>query len=387
MMRIKPTVQIALALVFVTCAMLVLINSMFQVFPNPDAEIMRARTAFAQTVAAEAATLAQQDTKLLEQTLEGIRERNPGVRSVGVRRQDKGLVAQTAQHEKAWGEGAGENSVLTHISVPLTAGAQGWGSVEVSFVPEQRTLLERVGRQPLWITLLCVIPMGLFLYWVYMKRALVHLDPTAVIPQRVRVAFNVMTEGVAVLDRQGRILLANNALRALQSDESIDPVGKTLSSLSWLAPGLPADASEHPWNGAMRDGKSVTNQWIELHAAGGPSRTLVVNCAPIADHKGAVRGCLATFDDLTELHQANEQLSKTLTELQSSQEQIELKNRELEHLATHDVADRLPDPSRVLRPHDAGVRACPSTAHAARVRGARCRPIQVDQRYVRPCRG
>jgi PAS domain S-box-containing protein len=338
-------------------------------------------------VAAEAATLAQQDTKLLERTLEGIRERNAGVRSVGVRRQDKGLVAQTAQHEKAWGEGAGENSVLTHISVPLTAGAQGWGSVEVSFVPEQRTLLERVGRQPLWITLLCVIPMGLFLYWVYMKRALVHLDPTAVIPQRVRVAFNVMTEGVAVLDRQGRILLANNALRALQSDESIDPVGKTLSSLSWLAPGLPADASEHPWNGAMRGGKSVTNQWIELHAAGGPSRTLVVNCAPIADHKGAVRGCLATFDDLTELHQANEQLSKTLTELQSSQEQIELKNRELEHLATHDVADRLPDPSRVLRPHDAGVRACPSTAHAARVRGARCRPIQVDQRYVRPCRG
>jgi len=109
MMRIKPTVQIALALVFVTCAMLVLINSMFQVFPNPDAEIMRARTAFAQTVAAEAATLAQQDTKLLEQTLEGIRERNPGVRSVGVRRQDTGLVAQTAQHEKAWGEGEGEN--------------------------------------------------------------------------------------------------------------------------------------------------------------------------------------------------------------------------------------------------------------------------------------
>ena len=38
MMRIKPTVQIALALVFVTCAMLVLINSMFQVFPDPDAE-------------------------------------------------------------------------------------------------------------------------------------------------------------------------------------------------------------------------------------------------------------------------------------------------------------------------------------------------------------
>jgi len=50
-----------------------------------------------------------------------------------------------------------------------------------------------------------------------------------------------------------------------------------------------------------------------------------------------VRGCLATFDDHTELHLANERLSQTLTELQSSQEEIERKNRELEHLASHDV--------------------------------------------------
>ena len=337
MMRIKPTVQIALALVFVTCAMLVLIDSMFQVFPDPDAQIARARTAFAQTVAAEAAALVQRDAKLLEQTLVGIRERNPSVRSLAVRRQDNTLMAQAGEHDKAWGEASAAGSALTHISVPLAAGAERWGSVEVSFVPEQQTLFERVTRQPLWVTLLCVIPLGLFFYWVYMKRALVHLDPTSVIPQRVRLAFNVMTEGVAVLDRQGRILLANDALQALQGGEPFDPVGKALSSLSWLASGLPADASEHPWHCAMREGRSITNHWIELHQASAASRKLVVNCAPIGDDKGKVRGCLATFDDLSELHHANEQLSKTLTELQASQEQIQLKNRELEHLASHDV--------------------------------------------------
>src|SRR5262249_4078769 len=59
-MPISPTLQIAFALVFVTCALLVLIDSMFQVFPDPDAETMRVRTALAQSVAGQAAATAQQ---------------------------------------------------------------------------------------------------------------------------------------------------------------------------------------------------------------------------------------------------------------------------------------------------------------------------------------
>ena len=84
-------------------------------------------------------------------------------------------------------------------------------------------------------------------YWVYLRRALVYLDPTAVIPERVQLAFDVMTEGVVVLDRAGRVLLANSAFRALPGDDAVDPVGKPLSTLPWLAAGLAAEAAEHPW--------------------------------------------------------------------------------------------------------------------------------------------
>jgi len=269
MKRITPTLQIALALVFVTCAMLVLIDSIFQVFPDPDVQTMRVRTALAQTVAAQAATLAQQgDQPALEQMLTALREQNSGVRSMAVRRVDGTVVAQTGDHGAVWGDTAGEGSSLAQVIVPLASGSERWGRVEVAFAPDERTAAARALRHPRWITLLAIIPLGLLFFWVYMKRALVHLDRTAVIPQRVRLAFNVMTEGVAVLDRQGRVLLANNALHVLQADESLDPVGKALSALPWLAPSLPADATEHPWNVAMREARSITNHWIELCAAG-----------------------------------------------------------------------------------------------------------------------
>ncbi len=338
MTRIAPTLQIAFALVFITCAMLVLIDSLFQVFPDPDAQTMRVRTALAQTVAVQAATLAQRrDPRTLEQMLAAVREQNASVRSLAVRRADETLIAEAGDHAKVWAEAAGEEAAFAHVVVPLSSGSDRWGHVEIAFVPDARSFIARALHHPRWIVLLSIVPLGLLLFWVYMKRALVHLDPAAVIPQRVRVAFNVMTEGVAVLDHRGRVLLVNNALQGLHANASVDPIGKALSTLPWLAPSLAADPREHPWNVAMREGKSITNSAIELRNEDATGRKVAVNCAPILDDRGAVRGCLATFDDVTELHLANQQLSATLIELQASQQEIERKNRELEHLATHDV--------------------------------------------------
>ena len=338
MIRITPTLQIAFALVFITCAMLVLIDSLFQVFPDPDAQAMRVRTALAHTVAAQAATLAQQrDVRTLEQMLAAVRKQNMSVRSLAVRRADETVVAQAGDHAKAWAEAVGEESTLTNVIVPLSSGSDHWGRVEVAFVPDARSFLARALHHPRSIVLLSIVPLGLLLFWVYMKRALLHLDPAAVIPHRVRLAFNVMTEGVAVLDHRGRVLLVNDALHGLHADASVDPIGKALSALPWLAPSLAADPREHPWNPAIREGKSITNYAIELRNGDTAGRKVAVNCAPILDERGAVRGCLATFDDITELHLANQQLSATLVELQASQQEIERKNSELEHLATHDV--------------------------------------------------
>jgi diguanylate cyclase (GGDEF)-like protein len=170
-----------------------------------------------------------------------------------------------------------------------------------------------------------------------LRRALVHLDPTAVIPERVQLAFDVMTEGVVVLDREGRVLLANSTFRALPGEAAIDPVGKPLSALPWLAAGLPSEPTEHPWSRTIKDGTPIMGRAIEIETSDARGKRLTVNCAPIADTRGVVRGCLVTIGDLTELHLANARLSEALAELSASRDQIYRKSIELERLATRDT--------------------------------------------------
>jgi diguanylate cyclase (GGDEF)-like protein len=336
-MRIRPTVQMSLGIALLTGAVLLVVDLLFGVFTDPDVQLMQVRKALAESTATQAAVLLERgDHKALALTLERIREQDPSIRSVAVRRADRVLL-QSGNHKEAWSELDGDRSTLTQLLVPLGVGSERWGSFEIAYVPDQRSALQRAFRHPLWVTLMAVALLGTLLYWQYIRRALVHLDPKAVIPERVRLAFDVMTEGVVVLDSRGRVLLANSAFRALPEDAPAEPVGKHLSELPWLAAGLPADAAEHPWMRAMQAGQPVMDCGIEVASSAETGKKLVVNCAPITDPRGAVRGCVATFDDLTALHMANERLSDALAELRRSRDEIAQKNVELEHMATHDV--------------------------------------------------
>jgi diguanylate cyclase (GGDEF)-like protein len=62
----------------------------------------------------------------------------------------------------------------------------------------------------------------------------------------------------------------------------------------------------------------------------------VMNCSPIVDNIGRSRGCLATFDDVTELEEKNAALQKALDELEASREKIEEQNKELAVMAARD---------------------------------------------------
>jgi diguanylate cyclase (GGDEF)-like protein len=65
----------------------------------------------------------------------------------------------------------------------------------------------------------------------------------------------------------------------------------------------------------LHDGKPVMDLAIEVTPSSDAKKKLVINCAPISDPRGAVRGCVVTFDDLTQVHLANERLQAALTEL------------------------------------------------------------------------
>ena len=42
---------------------------------------------------------------------------------------------------------------------------------------------------------------------------------------------------------------------------------------------------------------------------------MIVNCSPITDDQGRVRGCLVTFDNVAVIHRKNEEMGQMLDQL------------------------------------------------------------------------
>jgi len=332
----SPLVQMTLALVALTGTLLMLADLFFGVLSNRDVETMRARKQIGESLAVQAAALMERDEReLLQRTLASVLERSAEIRSLAIRRADGQVVMQLGNHQDVWRESAGERSTINQVAVPLNSSAGRWGQFEIAFRGHTGNAIVRWLSEPMVLVLVFMSTVGAVAFGLYLRRVLQHLDPASVIPDRVQGAFDTMSEGVVVLDTRGRVLLTNKAFRALNDDAGAVRTGAALSALPWLAPCLPADPADHPWARAMNERTAVTGLTLDVGAAG-RARRLIVNCAPIADPGGAARGCLATFNDMTELHHANAQLRDTLEQLTTSKAMIELKNQELHRMATRD---------------------------------------------------
>ena len=173
-------------------------------------------------------------------------------------------------------------------------------------------------------------------YFLVLRRSLRALDPAAVIPDRVRMVMDSLVEGVIVMDESQNILLANRAF----GEELAVPVeqltGKAAHLFNWRSADTGGAPEELPWVQAMRTRAAVAGQSLALRSADDSVRTFAVNCTPVFDPGGRVRGAFASFDDVTQLQKQNSELQATLSELQASHESVERSNVELQYLATRD---------------------------------------------------
>ena len=177
---------------------------------------------------------------------------------------------------------------------------------------------------------------GFLSYLLFMKRTLRHLDPSSVIPGRVKTALDVLAEGVVLVDGNERIVLANDAFVEKTEQETRLLMGKKLSSLGWREPGDDEVAEDFPWDRAMIVGEAHTGTSLCLPSDSGVTRSFVVNAAPIRDEDGKARGVMVTFDDTTELEAKNVKLRRTLDELRESRDEVERQNDQLQFLASRD---------------------------------------------------
>ena len=333
----SPIVRLSLVLTLLTSGILVL-SDLVGLFPSQYGALIEARKTVAETVAIQIASAVRLDSiAVIDDVLKALVDRDHALLSVAVRRSTGLIVASAGDHEQHWRLKTGKTSTETQVRVPLFNGKTEWGALELAFVPIGTDKTSTGLPKSFLVVVLFVVFGGFFAYMAFLRRALSELDPSAVVPQRVRGALDALAEGLVILDEQERILLANTAFarKLARTPESL--VGVPLSSLAWLPADGMATLPPFPWNTVLAGEQAEGNTHLRLETAAKLAHTFALHAVGVLAADGAVRGALVTFDDLTGIEQANGELRRTLSKLETMQRDLARQNQELQVLATRDA--------------------------------------------------
>ena len=337
MISLSPSIRLSLGLVAITCSLLVVLD-LFGLIPAPADELVDSRVRLCEELLAQATpAAAKNDISPIQSVLMATVRRNDDLLSAGLRAPTGRLLIDVGKHRTQWKPQWPAGSTRTHMRVPLFKNGKPWATIEVRFVDAgPNGMIAELAQRPLLQVVAVIATSGFFLYLVYMRKALRHLDPTAVIPTRVQAALDVMTEGVLLLDKNEQIVLANAPFASHLGRTTTSLLGVKPSSFRWKFPGSAPAAHEFPWVTAIRESRSVGGVPLLLEATPGEMRVFVVNGSPVLDGRGRAQGAIATFDDVTELERKRGELEEALATLEKSRDEIRLQNEELEILARRD---------------------------------------------------
>jgi diguanylate cyclase (GGDEF)-like protein/PAS domain S-box-containing protein len=335
-LKLSTTTRISLTLAFLTVSLL-LAADIARLVPDVIGAELRGREALCEAVALQSSEqVVRGDIAGVETALRQIASRNRDVLSVAVRRIDGTIVTEINGHSRDWTLPPGAPSTPTQVRVPVFRDNQPWGTVELRF---REIAGVRWGplQYPMARLGAFLLFGGLLLNRLYLRRVLHYLDPSLVIPERVKLMLDTLAEGILVLDPRGEIVLANQSFAAIEGQSPKELLGVPASRFGWCVPGEPDRLNDDalPWTEALQSGTVHRGVMLTLPGADG-TRTFSVNAAPITTGGRAVQGAVVTFDDVTGIERNNRQLQDTLQVLQASRDEIDRQNRELKRLAMTD---------------------------------------------------
>ncbi|MEN8803747.1 MAG: diguanylate cyclase [Thiogranum sp.] len=331
-----PTRKVSFGLVMLTVSLL-LLGDLIGVVPNEDRGLLDGRKKFCESLAVQFSMAVNRDeTDLIHATLDALVAREDDVVSAAIRTANGRVLAESGDHATHWNDIPLGKSTSTHVQVPVFQGERRWGTVEVTFRDLQGSGLLLGISYSLFPLIIFFAIVGSAAYLFFIKRTLRELDPRSVIPERVKSAFNALAEGLVIMDEKEQIILANTSFAdKLESSDDV-LLGRKLSELAWVGESENREPVPFPWEVTLAENKRRKGVPLKYESRREGTHTFMVNTAPITDGKGAVRGVLATFDDLTDLEKKQVELKQTVTQLQKSRTELQEKTVELEYLATRD---------------------------------------------------
>ncbi len=311
---------------------------MIGLIPNEELQIQQARTALSETTAISFMALApRMEIDELKHTLEMIRERNPDVRSIAVREASGKVVLESDRHTGVW-QSTTDTFAKDENVVPISSQGEPWGQLEVRWAPHGGVrVFGKTVRTDLTLTIF--VAASLFVgFSVFLRRVLRQINPSKVVPNRVRDALNALSEGLLVLDCDNSIVLANESFATATGKSTDTLLGTRPGQFAFQVVDGNGEATTDilPWDASTRREKP-TKGILLAHGEGEDRRTYSVSTVPVKNEKNVTRGLVASFEDVTLLQRKQEELRFALTALRVSTDEVRKQNHELEWLATRDT--------------------------------------------------
>ena len=328
----NPVSRIAFGLACLAVS-LILLSTLLGIFPDRNFQTTKKRELIAESIALKFSTLVSSvDDEALEGILVETVERHPEIRSIGIREADDFLALEIGDHTNNWRPSNGK-STANQILVPLYDNGKNWGQIEFRFTPLKTGFLGFLSRPEIQLAGLFGL-VGFFTFYIYLRFVMRQLDTGGVVPSRVRDALNTLGEGLIVVNKNQKIVLANSVFQTIAGKTEEDLIGRDAGQVAREAMDLATDGDATLWERALQ-GESIRGHLVTGKQQG-ERAAFMVNATPIVDEKGVNRGAIASFENVTQLERKKDELELMLKELDASSSEIKRQNRELELLATRD---------------------------------------------------
>jgi diguanylate cyclase (GGDEF)-like protein/PAS domain S-box-containing protein len=327
--------RISLGFALVVISILIT-SSLLGIIPDPDKAEMQGRQKLAETLAIQYSLAASRNNyDVITSSMKMLVERNDDVMSAGLRNTRGDLLSTAGNHAELWEPVEDDTSTLLQMQVPIFRDKRlrsKWATVELRFAPNN-TALSIFGYSLNQFVLMTIfVAISAFLAFLFLiKRIFTNIDPSAVVPTRVRRALDTLTEGVLLLDMEGKVMFSNKVFCGYSTLTTKELLGKRAGSLNWEG-----EAEALPWVKTLEDSVSGVRSPLTLLTKNGLRRKFMVNSSMVTNDKGDGQGVMVTFDDVTELDAKNDELKGMLSKLKASSEKISQHNDELRILATRD---------------------------------------------------
>lgn len=337
MFRIRPAARLAVTIGFI-CLSITCLALGINLIPDPRAGEHEHRIGLVRSIVTSVTTLAESNRSVeIQRVIDRCAKIEPKILSIGLRR-DSRLLLASENHRDLWQpqekEAVHENQVVADIYCRN----QQWATLEIVFAETGVVAgWQRLTSFP--IPLIAFLSAGVALFsWYTLSRTFQYLNPSRIIPDRVKSALDSIGSGLAMITPNGEIAHANKSFSRLVQKSFDEVVGTMIDSYQWS---LENDTtSDFPWNRSRRQHEAIAGEIVQAKVTSGVVQKFMVSSTPIFGSAKQFKGVLVSFEDVTALEAKKAELAKIIQTVRQSRDEVQRQNEQLHFLAHFDSLTR-----------------------------------------------